>query len=220
MRYYVGLLLMSLLVSYGVSEPDVQQLLAKAEQAEKAGELTLAHALYHHAAALKPNAFGLQYKGALMDLLLENWSEAEAHLAKVIALRPGFALAHLNLGVVLVQKGEKEKSRQAFLTALRLDTRLTKGYHNLGLLELDAGRLDAAEELFKKALRTDPTYPASYKELGSLYVKQGRFAAALSVLKHALSLHANDAQSFFYLGVAYEGLQKYASSRRAFSAVP
>src|SRR5215211_7667808 len=117
MGWSVAILLVSLVVSYGVSEHDIQQLLDNAEQAEKAGQLTLATALYHQAAELMPNVFELQYRGALLDLRLEDWPEAKAHLEKVIALRPGFAPAHLNLGVALLEQGEKEKSRDAFLTA-------------------------------------------------------------------------------------------------------
>lgn len=195
---------------------EAERLLASAEQSRQAGQLKVAADLYHRAADLREGDFDTQYQAALLDLEVRNLDEAEGHLEKAVSLRPDFAPAHLNLGVVFVQRGQRAEGRKAFLDALRLDPRLTRAYYNLGVLELDDGQLDAAEMLFKQTLGRDPTHRASYVRLGNLYVKQRKFAAARHVLGEALQRGPNDAKSFFFLGLAHEGLGEYEHSIAAF----
>jgi len=78
-------------------------------------------------------------------------SEAEGHLRHVLSRRFDFAAAHLNLGVVLVNRGQEE-GRKEFLEALRVEPRLTRAYDNLGLLVLKDGQFSTTAELFKHAI--------------------------------------------------------------------
>jgi tetratricopeptide (TPR) repeat protein len=195
---------------------EAERLVASAEQSRQAGQLQVAADLYHRAAGLRESDFDTQYQAALLDLEVHNVDEAEGHLEKAVALRPDFGPAHLNLGVVFVQRGRRAEGRQAFLEALRYAPRLTRAYYNLGVLELDDGHLDAAEALFKQALGLDPTHQASYVRLGSLYVKQQQFSAALPWLEQASRLNAHDPQAFFHLGLAYDGLGWHAPAVAAF----
>jgi tetratricopeptide (TPR) repeat protein len=87
----------------------VEEILAAAEQAEQGGQLDAAAELYHRAAAIRPEDFNLQCAVGLHCILLENWAEAEEHLKKTLSLRYDFAPAHLNLGVVDPQNGQKRR---------------------------------------------------------------------------------------------------------------
>jgi Flp pilus assembly protein TadD len=70
----------------------------------------------------------------------------------VLSLRPDFGPAHLNLGVVCLQRGRRAEGRRELLEALRFDPRLTRAYYHLGVLELDDGRLEDAEGVFLRAI--------------------------------------------------------------------
>jgi tetratricopeptide (TPR) repeat protein len=146
-RWYVVLLLAAFLVACDQAG-EAERLVASAEQFRQAGQLKAAADLYHRAAGLREGDVDTLYRAALLDLQVDNLDEAETHLRKVIALRPGYGQAHLNLGVVCVNRGKREEGRQEFAEALRLNPRLARAYYSLGVLELDDGRLDAAEELW------------------------------------------------------------------------
>jgi tetratricopeptide (TPR) repeat protein len=110
----LGVIFLFLLLVASGYAGEVEQLLAAAEQAEQGGQLDVAAELYHRAAAIQPENFNLQYAVGLHCVMIENWPEAEEHLKKTLSLRPDFAPAHLNLGVVYSQNGQREEARRAF----------------------------------------------------------------------------------------------------------
>jgi len=119
---HLFLLVLSGLVACSAAE-NAEQLIALAEQAKQEERLHAAADLYHRAARLRPDDFNVQYETGLLYLQVANLSEAEEHLRRAIELRPEVAPARLNLGVVLLQAGDREASRQAFLEALRIGRR-------------------------------------------------------------------------------------------------
>jgi tetratricopeptide (TPR) repeat protein len=121
-RRKLWLLCLSILVACSASE-NAEKLIALAEQAKQEERLNVAADLYHRAAGLKPDDFNVQYGTGLLYLQVTNLSEAEEHLRRAIELRPAFAPARLNLGVVLLQAGDREAGRKAFLEALRIEPR-------------------------------------------------------------------------------------------------
>jgi Flp pilus assembly protein TadD len=61
-------------------------------------------------------------------------ADAEHVLNQAIMLNPGDAVAYNHLGVVLRQRGEFEQARQAYLNALRINSRYAGAHLNLGIL--------------------------------------------------------------------------------------
>ena len=109
-RCCVVLLALSLLSACGQAR-EPERLMALAEKTKHTGELQVAADLYHKAAALTPRHVDIQYGAALVDIQVENFTEAEEHLRQALTLRPDFEAAHLNLGVILVKQGHKEQGR-------------------------------------------------------------------------------------------------------------
>lgn len=100
-----------------------ERMITRGEAAKHAGDLVKATNLYHRAEQLRPDDFLVHYQLGLIFLQLQDIRKAEEHLEKAVPLRPDFGQAYLNLGVVLVEKGERTAARGAFLSALRFDPR-------------------------------------------------------------------------------------------------
>jgi tetratricopeptide (TPR) repeat protein len=111
---------------------DARHMMAEAEEAKREGELLKAAGLYHQAEQLSPQDFEVHFQLALVSLDLDDLHEAEEHPKKAVALRPDSGPAHLNLGVVLVEKGYRSDARKAFLQAVQLDPRLTRAITTSG----------------------------------------------------------------------------------------
>ena len=94
-----------------------EQLIALAEHARRDRQLLTAAELYHRAAELQPQQFQTHYRTALLSVQVNQLSRAEEHLRKALALKPDFGPAHVHLGIVLLQQGHREHSRQALLDA-------------------------------------------------------------------------------------------------------
>ncbi len=60
----------------------------------------------------------------LVHMKTGKWDEAVAAFKKAIALKPDFALAHLNLGKAYYMKDMKEEANQEWNRARQIDPRL------------------------------------------------------------------------------------------------
>jgi tetratricopeptide (TPR) repeat protein len=61
----------------------------------------------------------------------ENWAEAEAAYSRALAIDPGDAVLHFNLGNVLIRLGDPGAAASQYRTALRLDPDLVEAANNL-----------------------------------------------------------------------------------------
>jgi tRNA A-37 threonylcarbamoyl transferase component Bud32/tetratricopeptide (TPR) repeat protein len=91
---------------------------------------------------------------------LRNWGEAEATARRAIELGrkyPRYVGAHVNLGNVLLQKGDLDGAEASYRAALAIDAGATGIYFNIGLVCDRRGDLAGAEEWRRKAVAAAPT---------------------------------------------------------------
>jgi tetratricopeptide (TPR) repeat protein len=88
--------------------------------------------------------------------------KASEQFRVAVTLRPGFALAHLNLGKVLAAKQDWDQSEPEFRRAILLDPDLAAAHLGLGLLlaTKQSGVSAEARAEMEKGLRLDPTLRA------------------------------------------------------------
>jgi tetratricopeptide (TPR) repeat protein len=114
-----------------------------------------------------------------IDLEAASAAKARAAYGRAIALDPGHAEAHLNLGRLLHEAGElpgaESHYRQA--CAARPDSALAA--FNLGVVLEDRGDADGAVAAYRRAVKLDPEHAESHFNLGRLYEAQGDVSAAL-----------------------------------------
>jgi predicted O-linked N-acetylglucosamine transferase (SPINDLY family) len=105
---------------------------------------------------------------------------------KGVDAAPGYARAHLNLGIGLEAVGEADAALAAYEAALAIDPDDPYVNYNLGRLLCTRGALERAERLLHAALRHKPDFPEAQVTLSNVYDARGNPAAAAQALEGAL----------------------------------
>jgi tetratricopeptide (TPR) repeat protein len=102
------------------------------------------------------NLLGLAWKS------VGNHAEAEASLRRAVELGgryPKYAVAHVNLGNVLADKGDLDGAEASYRAAIAIDPDTAGTWFHLGLLRARRGDLAEAEEWLRKVVASVPTRP-------------------------------------------------------------
>ena len=149
------------------------------------------------------------------------WENSERLWNHALAVTTDNAMAHNNLGHLLLQRGEWDRAISHFELALNIRSRNAATHYNLGraLMENNLanaltrkGRLDEAVSHYEESVRLRPDYGDPYFNLGSVLFQQGRIDDAIMQWHKALAAQPNDAGFHTALGNAFlkKGLPKDA----------
>jgi protein O-mannosyl-transferase len=150
-----------------------------------------------------------------------HWENSERLWNHALAVTTDNAMAHNNLGHLLLQRGEWDSAISHFKSALKIRSRNAVTHYNLGraLMENNLanalarkGLLDEAVSHYEESVRLRPDYGDPYFNLGSVLFQQGRIDDAIAQWHKALAAQPNDAGFHTALGNAFlkKGLQKDA----------
>jgi tetratricopeptide (TPR) repeat protein len=142
-------------------------------------------------------------------------AEAEAAYRKALALQPGWALAHSNLGSVLREQKRPAEAEAACRQALALRPDYALGHNNLGVALLDLKRPAEAEAACRRALALQPDYATAYNNLGLALLDQKRPAEAEAACRQAIALRPDFALAYTTLGNALQDLKRPAEAEAA-----
>jgi protein O-mannosyl-transferase len=149
------------------------------------------------------------------------WENSERLWNHALAVTTDNAMAHNNLGHLLLQRGEWDRAISHFELALNIRSHNAATHYNLGraLMENNLanalarkGRLNEAVSHYEESVRLRPDYGDPYFNLGSVLFQQGRIDDAIAQWHKALTAQPNDAGFHTALGNAFfkKGLQKDA----------
>ena len=96
--------------------------------------------------------------------------------------------AHLNLGALLVQKGNVDGAIAQYETAARIDPKQPITYLNLGLMHKAKGHLEPALRAYEYATVLDPNYGAAYQNMAVVLFKLGRLPQSKQAFEQAIAL--------------------------------
>ncbi len=113
---------------------------------------------------------------------------AEVSFRRAVELRPDFAEAHNNLGLVQSRQGDDDAAVVSFEKAMACGEELPAALNNLGFLYHTQMRDAEAVEMFQKALEADPGMALAFVNLGNAYHRQGHHAQALEAWRRALEI--------------------------------
>ncbi|HEX5078845.1 MAG TPA: tetratricopeptide repeat protein [Geminicoccaceae bacterium] len=136
--------------------PSVDELFEHAEEAEQAGDLVAAEALYRRCVALDRSDPIALFNLANVLCAQDRGVAAKPYLQLAAALDPGLAEAWYNLALLLEAEGNASGARQSFERAIAADPDYADPLYNLAQLEFEAGAFGKARDLWQRYLMLDP----------------------------------------------------------------
>ena len=159
--------------------------------------------------------------------------EAIYALKNSISLKPDYADAYFNMGVVLKNLHKLDEAIEAYKKCISFKFNVAEAYNNMGNVLQDQGKLDEATQAFKKSIFFKPDYADAHYNMGHALHYQDKFDEAVDAYNKSISLkpdfakaHYNLSFTFLKSGRLKEGLEesewrwkteKYFSRNRHFS---
>ncbi len=133
-------------------------------------------------------------------LWANNPGEAIRYYQAALAVRPGAAVAHNNLGRALALNARLDEASAHFQQALRIDPTFAHAYSNLGNVLRAKGRPAEALQNYHLAVRHGPKEPSAHSNLGVALIEAARPNEALSHFREAIRLDPKHAAAHTGLG--------------------
>lgn len=133
------------------------------------------------------HGFGWKVLGAVYQAQ-KRYEESLHATRHAIALLPGDAATHNNLGTALLKLGRHIDAEAAFRRALAIAPHYAKSLSNLGSLLTLRGKLVEAEVCCRSALKSEPSYSSAHINLGHTLELQGRLSEAQASYRAALTI--------------------------------
>ncbi|MDN3278155.1 tetratricopeptide repeat protein [Frankia sp. RB7] len=118
---------------------------------------------------------------------LDKTDDALDWLAKVIALSPNFADAHLNRGAILMARQELHGAIAEFDRAIAIAPS-SAAFANRGSGFRQLGRLDDSHDSYQSAIEFAPTNPQNHFVLSEVLTQMGRHDEAIGALERTVAL--------------------------------
>jgi Tfp pilus assembly protein PilF len=169
-------------------EPTYFELLALIYQAQ--GRLRQAGEAYHVALQSDDVSSSTLVNYSTLLLLREQYDEA-IDMSRRALQKPGYArpaLAHTNIGLAYLKKGDLAQAEEHFLIALDYQPGLAETHHNLGLVYERFGKRHQAILSFREAIRSDAGYTEAHASLGRLLLQDGRPEEARNAFERVIDL--------------------------------
>lgn len=168
--------------------PDVQTLVAQAQQLLRAGQYQPALAAYELARNADPDQPDVYEGMGLACFMLGQYPEAIGHFKQVTLLDPRRAAPYVNMGAVFNKMGEYQQAIEPLRKAVQLDKRSGEGYYNLGFAYRHLKQHALAIPAYREAIRLDPGMAEAYQNLGNVYFDMANYAQSIAQFKKALEL--------------------------------
>ena len=147
------------------------------------------------------------------------WDQVRRSFDIATKVRPGFSLAHNNLGVLNAQAGQDEAAERAYLSAIDADPNFAAPYHNLGNLKLSQGELDDAIVAYDEAIRIKTKNPYLHYHRGLALYRQGQLEEAAAAFERAISLKRDYVEPRNLLAQTYDKLGRHEDAERVRKSV-
>jgi tetratricopeptide (TPR) repeat protein len=193
---------------------DGAALFDRGRQAEQAGDLARAHALYLQLVARGDDAEG-RYRLGCVCLKRGDFAAAAEEFEAGLSLRPGDARMLTNLGVALDRLGRREEAVTAYHRAVLRDDAPAAAHHNLGAYYAEMGRTEDAVRAFGEAVRRTPD-AEGYCSLGLVLLAARDLVGALEAFEQAVACDRAHVRGHYYAAVCLLKRGRYQESLQRF----
>jgi tetratricopeptide (TPR) repeat protein len=132
-----------------------------------------------------------------------DWKDEFTIWSKTAEQTPGSSLAHNNLGLAYLARGERDLAVKEYNRAIELNSNYAEAYVNIGNIYIQEKEFDLAIEEFKKAIQAKPTLAEAHNNLGNAYNEKKQFDLAIEEYKKAIQINPNYVRAHNHLGAAY-----------------
>ena len=140
------------------------------------------------------------------------WSQAgdyrdlETLWRATIARNPSSWIAHNNLALILLDRGEIEAAVAGFDRALESNPNSAESHTGRAMARARLGRNECALDDLDRALELDPTYPQAYIHRGELHLEMGEYARAVEDLGRVLASNPDYLEAYRFRALAFQRL--------------
>ncbi len=145
-----------------------------------------------------------------VKVILGKMSRADADLslkpeeAPVVSATEKEAEKEYNLGLVLLERGMKDKAMEKFKKVVEIDPSYCKVRVQLGQLYIETSKFDEAKTEFEYVLKCDPTSAEAKVGMGTVLGAKGELDKAIEILQSSLALNPRPELANYELGKVYE----------------
>jgi tetratricopeptide (TPR) repeat protein len=125
---------------------------------------------------------------------------------QVLKMRPDYADAYTNLGLVYYQWEKYDLAGQSLEKALAMSPEDSRALYYRSLVERNQGQLDAAVGDLLKVIAKFPLSPDAHRELGFSYYQQHRYDLARAQYEAVQQIDPDDLSAHYNLAILYRRL--------------
>jgi tetratricopeptide (TPR) repeat protein len=198
------------------SSPDLKEQLQKALELHRKRAWSDAKELYERILEAQPDNYdALQLLGVLASET-KNYEASVALIAKAIAINPGQATAHSNLGFALKALGRFAESVQSYLNAIQLKPDFADAHLHCGLAYMGMNQQVQAIASFDRVIALRAGDAQAYCNRGVALAKLGHFEEAIAAYQAAISFKPYFPEAYFNWGNALQSLRRHEMAIAAY----
>jgi tetratricopeptide (TPR) repeat protein len=168
--------------------PDIEALLERGLQRQRARDLAGAATLYASVLQARPDHAQAQHLYGLAVLEMGRYELGLGCIRRAIALAPGEAVFHYNLGRALLLSGQAREAAEAYAEAGRLRPDYTQAHLQRAAVLEALHEQAAAASAFRAAIAADPRAPTARAGLARLLYAADDLPGAVAALDAAAAL--------------------------------
>ena len=196
------------LPSANESANDVATNMRSGTDLHQRGKLDEAEAHYRAVLAESPAHFDALHLLGVIHYQRGAYPLAVELMERAIAVQPGAAAAHSNLGNALRRLKRPAEALACYERALELAGNYAEAWNNRGNALLDLGRFDEALLSYGRALELKPGYAEAHNNCGNALSNLNRSGEALESFDRAVALKPSYAEAWYNRGNTLFGLQR------------
>lgn len=150
-------------------------------------------------------------------------ADALQHYLEAARIKPNYADAHNNAGVLLAKSRRYDEALACFAAALQARPDFAEVRGNMAQTYLNqakelnsAGKTAEAKQALQQAISAAPNHAEAHLLLGTLLARAGELAAAIPELETAVRLKPEDVMAHFTFGKALANAGQFDAARQQF----
>ena len=144
-------------------------------------------------------------------------NEAMEAYTKAISIKPDYAEAYLNMGIVLKEQRKLNEAMEAYTKAISIKPDFAEAYNSMGNTLKEQGKLKEAIKAYNKALSIKPDYAEAYYNMGVTLQDLGKLEEAIKAYNKALSIKPGYAEAYNNMGVTLQEQGKLEEATEAYT---